>query len=288
MEFLNRPYTINIFKLEEENKHYISVKRKILDFKDYLPKMSNDSIGNICISFPDNDFFIDITELFQHIESFGAIDKNIDKICWENPKIIWIPENDEEHLSPILTYKCDCKFDSNSKILSKKWLQETIVNKERLGELYIPFSFYREGVILYHTFRYQTAYCSFYMMLEYFFCTKTYGIEYNACEKDKCLKICLTKTLEILKKYSSHYSWLNLELKRRNKTYKEIDLLFVLNRFRDELSHAVNKDRNRNNFRDNDYQSLTFIIMTLSGFVSIKKRLFPYVSESEKDLFLSH
>ena len=111
--------------------------------------------------------------------------------------------------------------------------------------------------------KYQSSFCTFYMMLEYFFTEGNWGIKNDAYKRDKCLKNSLIKCLDELKKYEQHYKWLNDELATRKKTYNEEGLLFTLNMFRNEMSHAVNKYKNRNPFNEHKFLSLTFITMMI-------------------------
>lgn len=75
------------------------------------------------------------------------------------------------------------------------------------------------------------------------------------------------------------------ELESRNRNYDEAGLLFVLNGYRDELSHAADKIRNRNIFNYLSFFSLAFIAMNVCLHVSIKKRLLPFVTKDNKEFF---
>jgi len=288
MEVKINPYKLNIFQSNQDNKFYISVSKRMLEFKDYLPTQRKNDQGQLEIKFPPNDFYSDITRLLQHIESFGALDVGISKIYWEEPTVIWIPEKESEHLlSPVSNYKGKSKYENPPITISRDWLRDTVLHEKQMKDLYIPFSFYREGVNNYQEKRYQSAFIFFYMLLEYFFCNGQWGIKNYEYKRDTCLRSCLRKSLEILPAYKNHYSFLTTELENRHKEYDVEGLLFVLNRFRDELSHANRGDKNRNVFNETEYNSIAFIIMGVCLNVSIKKRLLPFVHESEKENFLN-
>ena len=286
MNVKKHPYTLNIFQSSENDKFYISVSKRIIDFKDNLPVLEVNENKLLELKLPPNDFYSDIICLLQHIESFGAFDVGISKIFWEEPTIIWIPENESEHLSPLCKYKGEYKHKSLVRNLTNSWLQNTVLYAKQMKDLYIPFSFFREGSNNYHQMRYQSAFLFFYMMLEYFFSNDKWGIKNDEYKRDLCLRNSLKKTLEVMPNYQEHFSFLKDELKTRNKNYDEEGLLFILNRFRDEFSHANKADKNRNVFNENKYISLAFIIMGVCQNVSIKKRLLPFVSEVDKKSFL--
>ena len=287
MEVKKSPYTFNIFQSNEDKKFYISVSKRMFEFKDYLPTLEANNQGILELKLPSDDFYSDIIQLLQHIESFGAIDVGISKIFWEEPTVIWIPENESEHLSPLSKYKGEYHYDSHPRTLSRNWLQNTILYEKQMKDLYVPFSFFREGANNYHEKRYQSAFIFFYMLLEYFFCNGKWGIKNDEYKRDTCLRSCLNKSLNTMPAFKNHYSILLTELNTRNKKYDDEGLLFVLNRFRDELSHANRGDKNRNVFNENKFNSIAFIIMGVCLNVSIKKRLLPFVRESEKEDFLN-
>lgn len=285
LEFKRHPYLIRLFWKEE--KCFISFQKKLLNFEGCVPTLSPGNYGIPLITIPPNDFCQDIIHLLQHIESFGTLDNRLQRIDYDNLTLKWIPENDNEHISPFQSLTRKKESNHQNVKITKNWLQSTVLHERQLGELFIPFAFYRDTTILFHDSRYQSAFCTFYMMLEYFFHEKDWGIEKDAYKRDLCLSTCLKATLDTLPKFKAHHSWLINELKRRTKDYNEEGLLFILNRFRDELSHAVDKNRNRNVFNDRSFFSLAFIAMNVCLLVSIKKRLLPFVREDNKENFLS-
>jgi len=285
IEIKKHPYLIKIFKKDVE--FYISISKTILEDSDCLPRI-NSAEQLKEIEFPKESSYFDMIELVNYIESFGSLDNRLELIDTSNITLRWIAENDDDHFSPFNEIKRQRTKDQNLDPLSEDWLFSTLVHRNQLGELFFPFSFYRDGKNLFHALRYQSSFCAFYMMLEYFFNEKGWGIQHDAYERKKCLKNSLIKTLEDLKKYKNHHKWLINELTRRHKKYDEAGLLFIINIYRNELSHAVDKRKSRNVFTDDRYFSLSYITMTLCVFVTIKKRLLPFVRPSEIDKFLDN
>ena len=277
------PYEISLFK--EDGGSYISISKKIDSNSECIPTFVI-SDSNKEIKLPSIDSYQEMEDIINHIESFGALDNNLEYIDKLNVIMQWIPENENDHFSPFIKIKRNINENHKLNKISEDWLWSTVVHKNQLGELYIPFSFLRDGKMMFNTMKYQSSFCTFYMMLEYFFTEGNWGIKNDAYKRDKCLKNSLIKCLDELKKYEQHYKWLNDELATRKKTYNEEGLLFTLNMFRNEMSHAVNKYKNRNPFNEHKFLSLTFITMMICINVSIKKRLLPFVQPNNIDEFL--
>ena len=284
IEFKHHPYLIRI--ILKEDKYYLSFQKKLIDINKCIPTITTNSNSVPILTLPPKDFYQDVILVMQHIESFGALDNCLQSLDFENLTLKWIPENDNEHLSPLSEITRKRENGRSYGRLSKKWLFNTVIHRRQLGDLFIPFAFYRDATTLFHDHRYQSAFCTFYMMLEYFFHEKSWGIEYDAYLKNTCLNTCLIETLNELPKHKTHYDWLVNELNRRGKEYTNQGLLFLINRFRDELSDAVDMRKNRNIFNDQYFFSLSYVAMTLCIFVSIKQRLLPFVSKTDKEIFL--
>jgi len=290
VELKTNPYVIVIFYDTTSSEYFISIKKKMHDFLRYLPKAEEEIEGVINIIFPSDEHFEDVIQIMQHIEAFGALDVHIDKIHWETPTVKWIPEKEEEeHLTPILSYTRTAEYQSTPRLLSQNWLSNVVLHRRQLNELYIPFAFFREGANLYHQHRYQSSFCSFYMMIEYFFhdLKKGYGIKTNSHLINAAFNTALKRTLDLFHSDKIHYQWIDNELKKSGKSFDQEGLIFLLNKFRDNFSHAAKKDKNRNILQEKNYSSLAFLSMTVCVQVSIKMRLLPFVKIEERDAFLN-
>lgn len=283
LEITKYPYKILLF--EDEDNFYISISKSIDSNSRCIPIMSI-SNSRKEIKLPPTDSYQEMEEIISHIESFGALDNKLEYIDKLNVVMKWIPENEDDHFSPLNRIERKISERQTLDKISEDWLWSTIVHKNQLGELFIPFSFFRDAKLLFNSMRYQSSFCTFYMMLEYFFTESSWGIKSDAFKRDKCLNQSLFKSLNDLKGYENHYQWLNKEILNRKKNYNEEGLLFILNIFRNELSHAVKKDKNRNPFNEHKYFSLAFVTMVVCINVSIKKRLLPFVHPNNVDAFL--
>lgn len=283
MMFKHHPFDIDIHFETENDKYFISISKRVFDYDSFLPKVETKNGKISGIVFPSQDFIKEQIEILQHIESFGAIDKNIEKIVWQNCTIEWIPENeDEEKKLPIKKYSRNISYESDSKVLTKNWLRDCVIHKNQLSHLSLPFSFFREGSNLYRDFKYQSSFISFYLMLEGFFGNgKDYKNE--KVKKEFSKSVILTKAINKTVSYLTnannvHYNWLVKTCKKYNKKVDKEGIIHFLVEQRGNLSHfsLANSNKQKNPFREKDYHSLAYIAMMICMFSSIDLRLEPF------------
>lgn len=287
IKFEYYPFDIDLRIDVEMNCYIISLNRRILDYASYLPKEKNENGKIREIIFPSQFFLEEQIKVLQHIESFGAIDKEIEKIDWQNCSIEWIPENKkEENELPIRKYKRKLSYDSEIKIISKDWLRDTVIYKRQLAHLALPFSFFKEGVNLYHNFHYQSSFINFYLMLEGFFGNgKDFKNEKmkSAFSKSKILDYAINQTISYLKSTQDiHYYWFVETCKNYNKKTDKEGIIHFLVEQRGNLSHfsIKNASKQKNLFKEVDYHSLAFIAMMICRYSSIKLRLEPFSNQN--------
>jgi len=277
------PFDIDIHFDQETERFLISMSRRVTDYSSYLPKMITNDQNIVGINFPSQDFLEEQINILQHIESFGAIDKGIEKINWQNFTIEWIPETEiEKEELPIRKYKRDLSYGLEPKILSKDWLLNTVIHKRQLDHLALPLSFFREGANFYHNFQYQNSFINFYLMLEGFFGdgvhydNKTMKLEFK---KSEILEYAIHETLQCLEKLKGkHYEWLVNVCKKYDKNVDKDGIIHVLVEQRGNLSHfsLIKSNNQKNPFKDGDYEFLAFVAMTICMYSSIKLRLKPF------------
>ena len=285
MKFKLHPYEINIESNSEIEKPIISINKKITNYLEFLPKIELNKNNISSIILPKEDYINEQIEILKHIESFGAIDKGIKKINWDNCKIIWTPENEiEEKELPIREYSRNLNYNIQPKIISKDWLRNTVLYRKQLQHLSLPFSFYRAGVNYYHSFQYQEAFINFYLMLEGFFANNQFKNEKVKSEfkKSIILKKSINSVVLRLKEMKDvHYEWFITTCEKYNKKADENGIIHFLVELRGNLSHfSMGKpNKHRNPFADKDFHSLAFIIMSICLFASIDLRLEPFRKE---------
>jgi hypothetical protein len=99
IEFKNHPYLIRI--LLKDDKYFLSFQKKLIDIDRCVPTLTAGNNGIPILTLPPEDFYQDIICVMQHIESFGALDNKLQRIDWENLTLKWMPENENEHVSPL-------------------------------------------------------------------------------------------------------------------------------------------------------------------------------------------
>lgn len=280
---------ISLFYDADTNKIMISIQKHLKHPELSIPLcIMENGITQFALQHSEEEE--DMLRLIKHIESFGGLDNHVEKILWEFSKYDWISEDGDTVISPIFSLQRKRKDDDRKpSLISERWLQDTVLYADMMKDLYIPFSFFREGCNYFHAEKYIMAFASYYWMLEYFFVAKRgYGINNNAHKEYMCLNTCLRATLLYVQNQNdTNFVWLQAELKERNKCYDEEGLLFVINQNRDKILHTPKKNADKRVFNEHKYRSLAFITMNLCLNVQIKMRLLPFVKKNAVEDFLS-
>lgn len=282
MEVKLHPFTIDVRYTSEFDKFFISVSRKVNDYARFIPNVKADNGNLLELNFPMQDYLKEHITILQHIESFGAIDKEIEEIYWQNISIEWIPETVEEEQELLISKVVRRQsFSSKTRILSKDWLFNTVLHRNQLSQLALPLSFYREGANLYHNFQYQSSFLQFYLMLEGFFGNAEHKNDKMKKEfaKSEILDLAIKETITWLEnERSNHYQWLVQTCQKYNKAVNKEGIIHLLVELRGNLSHfsILKPSKQKNPFKESDYHSLAFIAMMICRFSSIKLRLEPF------------
>lgn len=98
IEINKHPYTIRLFF--EKGKYYISFLKRLINFEGCIPTLKKEKNGIPIITLPKQDFYSDAIKTIQHIESFAALNNRLKSIDTVILRLKWIPENENEHISP--------------------------------------------------------------------------------------------------------------------------------------------------------------------------------------------
>jgi hypothetical protein len=283
MMIKHHPFEINVRYDQETSQYLISISKREINYSSYLPKVEIIDKKITRIEYPSQEFLDEQIQILKHIETFGAIDMNIERINWQNCSIEWIPETpDEEKILQIRKYQRNLDYDLKRKILSQDWLFQTVVHKRQLEHLTLPFAFFREGVNFFHKFQYQNSFINFYLMLEGFFSDgKHYRNEQikRDFKNAEILNYSINKALESIEQLNGkHYDWLINICKTYNKKVNIDGVIHLLVEQRGSLSHfslASSKEQ-KNLFTDKDYESLAYFTMTICIYAIIRLRLEPF------------
>ena len=161
------PYILQIKCDEKNNLKELSVRKRVLDYESYLPKLTKDGDRKHTLRIPINPHQDDVTNLLQYIESLGSIYFSIKKVHWDTPIREWIPENDVERQHvPIGKIAVSQEYPASPTEMFPQEFLRLIQNRDKLRDLIIPLSFYREGKNAFNSFQYINAFFNFYFFLE--------------------------------------------------------------------------------------------------------------------------
>lgn len=283
MKVKQYPYKIDIRFDEDSSKFLISISKREINYSSYLPKIEiKDQVVNT-IRYPSQEFLQEQLKILQHIESFGSIDKNIERINWQNCSIEWIPETVEERkLLPIKNYQKKMYYEFNHKVLTQDWLQSTIIHRRQLENLVLPLAFFREGANFFHKFQYQNSFINFYLMLEGFFSNgKHWKNEVIIADfiNSEIMNYSIDSAIKYLEQTGGkHYEWLINMCKKYNKKPNIEGVAHILVEQRGSLSHfsLASSRKQKDAFADKEYESLAYLAMMICIKASVKLRLEPF------------
>lgn len=235
--FKSMPYDVKVSFNEENGKFFISLKRPFYNYQSFIPTIKDRSIN-----IPDENFLEEFKNIFQYIESFGAIDSNIDKIDWGNLIVEWIPETEDDKLS-ISKYSRQISDNLESVTISENWLKEIMIFRRQLNHLVMPFSYMKDGIVEYNKQNYQKSFMNFYLMIEGCFSNgKNFknSVVKNDFANSNILDFAIKKMFMELCKgiHVSEHKWFVNECKKYNKEpFKKESLIHLLVENRGKLSH---------------------------------------------------
>lgn len=277
------PYDFEIYK--ENDKLWLKVTKPVNDYDEYLPKAFVKN-GQVHVEIAKNDIFNDLLDWLQYIEAMGAFNIQIERIYWDRPTFCWIAETEEEHMkTPLSEYTRTPRKWQTSKRLVNSNLWNIVIYRRQLKDIYIPFTYYKEGQRFFNNFNYYFAYINFFMMLEYCFAEgkfKTADVIKNFKEA-KLLQMCILEFLTMNKRNVGDTLWddLGKECRRRNKELDFDGLIYLFVMLRGELSHASTKSE-RTYRDDNELRPFVVAISTICFLVCGHLQIYGFIRENDK------
>lgn len=216
----------------------------------------------------DKDIVGEIENLLQYLESSLSFSANLNKINWEEPELIFIPENDEDKKNiNILNFTVNKSYPEDETILTIESFREIVLEKDKYDFLTVVKSFYREGKREFNSFRYINAFYNFYFVIEDLYGrgkTKNFEIE-KEFKKDKNFRAfiewMITKNLN-----GKHKTNIEKFIKEENKLYDVDGLIELIVRIRGNLHHFSAKSSKHKGtpFNQHDFESIAFLLMGLA------------------------
>jgi len=231
-------------------------------------------------------------EWLQYIESMGAFNFGVENIDWDEPKITWIPECEEEKgIMPLLSHQRKKDNQNKSKQLKESNLQNVVIYRRVLKDIYIPFTYFRQGREFFDKQSYYFAFINFFMMLEYCFANGKF-------KKDAVLKELYSSGLlrksvnSILKMISEekakrHFDWIMNECKKYNKNYDVEGIIYLLVEYRGILSHAGGRSK-QYLFKDEKLFSIAFLANMVCFMTCGNLQIYMFLSERQKEDYIKY
>lgn len=277
------PYEFEIYK--EGDKLWLKVSKPVTDYDEYLPKISVKN-GVVNAKIGSNDLFKDLLDWLQYIEAMGSFNIQIERVYWDRPTYCWIAETEEEHTkTPLSEYTRTPHKGKQAKRLVNSNLSNIVIYRRQLRDIYIPFTYYKEGQRFFNNFNYYFAFINFFMMLEYCFADGKFH-QSEVMKKfagSRLLRMCILEFLSMpnIQKGEPLWEMMESECKRRDKVLGVEGLIYTLLMLRGELSHASKKSEKR--YRDdNDLRPWVVVISTICFLVCGHLQIYGFTSEASK------
>lgn len=277
------PYEFEIYK--EGDKLWLKVSKPVTDYDEYLPEVSVKS-GVVNVKIGNDDIFKDLLDWLQYIEAMGSFNIQIERVYWDRPTYCWIAETEEEHMkTPLSEYTRTPQKAKQAKKLVNSNLANIVIYRRQLRDIYIPFTYYKEGQRFFNNFNYYFAFINFFMMLEYCFADGKFH-QSEVMKKfsgSRLLRMCILEFLSMPNIRNGEPLWemMKSECKRRDKAFGADGLIYTLLMLRGELSHASKKSEKR--YRDdNDLRPWVVVISTICFLVCGHLQIYGFTSEASK------
>lgn len=271
MPLIAKSYPYDFVISKSENEYYISVSKTVINYTNYITKYLEDKNGVPQFELTPYEIYEDMISWLQYIESMGSFNFAVEKIKWEEPKITWIPESDEEQcIMPLLSYHKHFNKNTVKKRLGQSNLSMLVIHSRFLKDSYIPFTYYRQGKNLLDQRQFYFAFINFFMMLEYCFANGKFKKDAVIKEFNQSylLNKSTTSTFDLIKngKNKNHLKWFQKECLEHNKKMDNEGILYILVEYRGLLSHA-SKRSDKYLFNDSQLFSIAFITSMICFFV---------------------
>lgn len=277
------PYDFDNYK--EDEKLWLKVSKPVKEYEGYLPKVFVKN-GQTFIQIGSDEIFNDLLDWLQYIEAIGSFNVQIERVYWDRPTFCWIAETDEEHLQmPLSEYTRTPHKGKWPKRLTNNNLFSIVVNRRQLKDIYIPFTYYKEGQRFFNNFNYYFAYINFFMMLEYCFAEGKFkkAEVIKKFGESRLLRMCILEFLTMNQMHANDKTTdaLKSECKRRNKQFDADGLIYLLVMLRGELSHASTKSESK--YRDdNELRPFAVAISCICYLVCGHLQIYGFTSENNK------
>ncbi len=211
----------------------------------------------------------EITELLQYLEANMSFLGNLKKIYWEEPKLTFIPENDEDKINVnIMSFTVHKKYPDIEKVLTMDAFRNIVSDKKKYEFLTIVMSFFREGLREFNSFRYINAFYNFYFIIEDLYGkgkTRNYAIE-EEFKKNKTFREFIDWMITDHIK-GRHKTSIEKFLSEEHKSYNIDGFIELIVKVRGNLHHFSSKSSKRKGtpLNQQDFGSMAFLLSGLAN-----------------------
>lgn len=200
----------------------------------------------------DRDLYDSVIKDFQDLESLLSLSFNVKGIDWNAETYAVICETPEEKAKArIYGFEVRGGFPDESVEVTEEQFKETIERKDRLSQLTLFVSFYREGKNEYHDLKFINAFYNFYFVLEGMYGkgkTKNRDVANEFKKSAELRDFVQTVIDEHVLVSPNHQAQLTSMLKVRNMSLGVDAILALIVKTRGDLHHFTgnpNKPRSR-------------------------------------------
>ncbi len=276
---LSGEYAVSLFPGDDGLVSRIDVVKKTRAEDAELPTLepTPDDRIKAHIHIPSSHDEDDLVDVLQHLESLGAFWLGFRRIRWENRKVEWIPETEEDkrRLS-LLSHVHKETYKEQPVVPRLEIVGELVGARERNRYLVIPMAFLREGVNEYRAFRYINACFQFYFYVEDLYAEgqwRTKQAKERLLASTHMLKAA-TKVVTELNTPSSQLERAQIErdLNEKGHPFSPEGLIELIVDMRGDMHHFSQKDpRRRNNpLNQREFKGIAWVMMQFCLFTFVE------------------
>ena len=219
----------------------------------------------------DRQIYDNLIEMVQYLEATLSFGLGVTKIDWDEPKLVYIPESEEEARKiNVQDLTVHHHYPEPQRIrLTAGAFKAIVQQKSKEESLKIVKLFHREGVREFDSLRYIQAYYNFYFILEDLYGegkTQNRDIE-QKLKSNQTLRTIIQQALDTaIKPHGNHLQNIQNFLREENMSFNVDGIIELIVRVRGQLHHYSRKSTKRKGtpLNQRDFESMAFLLMGIS------------------------
>jgi hypothetical protein len=241
---------------------------------DYVASQVQPGSGDVAlqvrIRFPRvYDRLVSEMQVLEGLLSFRC-EGQFARLRWDTPKVEFMPGNEREKAYvAVHGFQSSQEYRDHPIRISEDAWAEMVNTSNRVGDLVVPLSFFREALNDFRQFRYVGAFCNFYFILEDFYGggkTRNRDVERqfkNSHELRESVRWAMDSCLQ----RKQHRAEVQQLCEEEKKEYSVDGLIELLVRVRGNLHHFSGGSSKRHGtpLNQQDFESVAFLAMGLAS-----------------------